>query len=107
MIEYAVAQAKTPPDCAVCFRPHGDCRSDFIRRVQAAGRDPTWCDRGSVMPGSLKHRQRMAWHFERLGWPAKQGTASCPPDDAVEGGEAGWQGAERPARSTDGASNAS
>ena len=43
-----MAQAKTPPDRAVCFRPHGDCRSDFIRRVQAADRHPPWCDRGTV-----------------------------------------------------------
>jgi len=48
--------------------------------------------------------------LRRLEWldrSAKQGTASCPPDDAVEGGEAGWQGAERPAHSMDGAANAS
>jgi hypothetical protein len=44
----------------ICFRPHGDRRSDFIRGVQAAGRHPTWCDRGPVMPASVKHRQRMA-----------------------------------------------
>ena len=43
-----MAQPKTPPDRAVCFRPHGDCRSDFIRRVQAADRHPPWCDRGTV-----------------------------------------------------------
>ena len=30
----------------------------------------------------------MLRHLNRLERPAKQGTASCPPDDAVEGGEA-------------------
>ena len=30
----------------------------------------------------------MLRHLERLERPAKQGTASCPPDDAVEGGQA-------------------
>ena len=30
----------------------------------------------------------MLRHLDRFERPAKQGTASCPPDDAVEGGEA-------------------
>jgi hypothetical protein len=60
------------------------------------------------MPGSLKHRQRMAWHLERLDRPAKQGTASSPPDDAVEGGEApAGKGQNGRRNSTDGAANAS
>jgi hypothetical protein len=38
------------------------------------------------MPASLKHR--LLRHLELLDRPAKQDTASFPPDDVVEGGEA-------------------